>query len=320
MAFGLIATGGAAFARLRDATETFVPRPAAEPTTIAHESERRGHAERSFVGVVLASDTVEIAARRSGRVDAILVRLGSHVARGERIAMLDTRSLQRELVVAQAQVGSLALEVNKRSVELQEVQQRLLRRQAGAKLDVPTVSGEELTTAEFRGQQADLDLKVANARVAEQQARVDLLRQQLEDSEIRAPFDGLVAARYVDPGAVVTAETSIVRLLGTQQVRLRFAVPETVAGRLAAGSHASVQIDGTPGSFDAWIERAAPEVDTAARLVFVEATLQPLPSSVPSALAGRIARVACDEPAAVSGTSDSATARRSEPASAAAVQ
>jgi len=292
LAFGLIATGGAALARFHETWSGPAPRVRLAPQVIEVE---RGLAqprlERSFIGVVLASDSVEVAARTGGQVQEIRVRLGSRVALGDRIALLDTRGLRRELAVAVSQVAGLALEVEKKSVELQEAKQRLERRKAGAQLEVATVSGEELTTAEFRGQQAALDLRVAGAKVAEQQARVELLRQQLDDSELRAPFAGVVAARYVDPGAVVSAGSSVVRLLGSDQIRLRFGVPEPFAGRFAVGGRAEVQIEGAPGVFAALIERSAPEVDTAARVVFIEARLLDPPNSSKLALAGRIARV-----------------------------
>jgi RND family efflux transporter MFP subunit len=294
IALGLIAAGGAAFARVRDEYNA----PARGPGSIRQEvdstlgqpqpreAETTGH-----VGVILPSDTVEIAARMSGRLDHVYVRLGSRVERGDRIASLDSRALRSELAIAQAQVESLALDVDKRRLELVDAKQRLERRRAGAQLAIPTTSREELASAEIHGQQVELDMKVAGARVVEQRARIEGLLRQVEDSEIRAPYAGVVASRYVDPGAIVTSGTAIVRLLGREQVRLRFLVPERVAAGLRSGTHVGVDIDGLSERFDAIIEQTAPEVDTAARLVFVEARLTVEPES--GALAGHIARVYC---------------------------
>ena len=81
---------------------------------------------------------------------------------------------------------------------------------------------------------------MARSRTAEQAARVRQLETSLSRNEIRAPFDGRVAERFADAGAVVGPGTPVVRLISAGDLLVRAAVPPEEARRLKAGDPVTV--------------------------------------------------------------------------------
>jgi RND family efflux transporter MFP subunit len=286
---GAVAVFGAAGARARMRTPVAVVPSVARPTT-APPSEPAPGKDAPFTGVVLATESVDVAARADGRVAEVYVRLGDTVRRGEKLAALEVRALDRERAMARASVDGAHADVEKARVDLAEADERLGRRRAAAALPIPAVSGEDLSSAEFRSRQLGLTVTAAEARLAERKAELARLDQQRDDAVLRAPFDGAVAARYADPGASVTRGAPIVRLIG-RDARVRFAAPEDRAAALHAGDEVTVTVD--EARLRAVVEKIAPELDAAARMVFVEARLA---SPGGSALAGRLAHVSLGGP------------------------
>jgi multidrug efflux pump subunit AcrA (membrane-fusion protein) len=85
----------------------------------------------------------------------------------------------------------------------------------------------------------------------------------------------VVAARYLDPGALVHAQTPIVRLISADELRVRFAISEDEALRFAPAVRIRARVAASGMQLDGTVESIAPEVDTAARMIFAEARLDP---------------------------------------------
>jgi RND family efflux transporter MFP subunit len=153
------------------------------------------------------------------------------------------------------------------------------------------IAKDELDTARVNASNAEARLKAAIAQVAQAQTRVSILTTALAETELRAPFAGRVAARYVGPGAAVTAGTPVLRLTQLDDLILRFGVPEPIARSLKPGLPVAFQAEGLPGELTGRIESLSPEVDTASLLVIVEATAEvpaELEGKLPSGVTGRV--------------------------------
>jgi RND family efflux transporter MFP subunit len=259
-----------------------------------------------FLGVILARESVDVAARYEGRITAVHVRLGDSLPQGGRIATLDVRALRLDLDMAAADLRVAQAERDKAGVELAQTEERLARRQ---KLSAEALAtAEELSTALYQKKLAAVRVAVTEAELSRKRARLEQLRELREDADIRAPFAGVVAARYFDPGANVTPETPIVRLNSMNELFVRFAVPEPKRARLRVGLRVVVGVGeeagegsgsaGFTGPVRGTIERISPEIDAASRMVIVESKLD-LTSDAKSRLySGAIARVSVvdDEP------------------------
>ena len=139
-----------------------------------------------------------------------------------------------------------------------------------------------MAAARLRGSDADL---------AGKRERTDQLREMLRDAQIVAPFDGTIAARYVDPGTTVSRSAPIVRVISPTSLVIRFAVPEEQAADIALGREVIVRVASMDATMSAVIESIAPEIDAALRMVVVEARLAGAagrPNTTPS---GAVARV-----------------------------
>ena len=230
-------------------------------------------ARKGWVGVIISRETVDVTAESPGRLSAVYVQIGDTVRPGDRIASLDTRLAQQDLEMARSSLRAAEADAERADAEMKEARARHERRQANPGL----FSKEDLAEVELRARTAVSALEVAQARVSEQRARVRQLQTTLGQSEIRAPFAGRVAERFVDPGALVGPGTPIARLISGGDLMVRAAVPPEEARRLSPGSRVTARVRDLGIAVPGRIERIAPEVDTASQMVFVEARLEPTP-------------------------------------------
>lgn len=240
---------------------------APEPRTTAPET---GHPESirtaaagegsGFLGVLIAGRTVDLSPRVEGRVDQIFVKPGDRVPAGAAIARMDARALRADLKMARR--------------ALSHAKGRLKRR---LPLSRGAITPEELSDA--------------RVQVWDRVTRERQLRDAVADATIKAPFDAVVAARYLDPGGLAGPTRPVVRLLSQGDVRVRFAVPERDVGLVGVRVPVRVEISALKAPVPGHIESVAPEIDAAARMAFAVATLD-LPAPMKSRLAsGMVTRV-----------------------------
>jgi RND family efflux transporter MFP subunit len=230
-----------------------------------------------FLGVILARSSADVAPRFEGKLKAVHVRLGDVVAAGALIATLDVPSLRFDLSMAEASLKAAEVDQERAAIELAQAEEQLNRRKTLS--DASLASAEDLATSGYQRKLAASRLESARAQVAERRGRVGLLRKDNADAEIRAPFEGIVAARYVDPGANVAPSTPIVRLISARDLFVRFAVPEGSASNLSAGAEVTISAGGT--TLRGKVDKVAPEIDAASRMIVVEAKIDAELSSTP---------------------------------------
>jgi RND family efflux transporter MFP subunit len=258
-----------------DANDPSVCRAAAD--RVAADDAPRSTEEQSdadtagpaWLGVVTFHQAVDLCAKFDGRVVAVSVRAGDTVGAGAVLAALDIRSLQRDVAAAHAALRVAQGETRRAEGELDELRRTAQRRRAMQLEGV--ASAEDALGADFKLKDAVPVLDVARARVSERHARVEQLQLQLAEGTIRAPFEGTIAARYVDPGAHVPTGTPILRLVGGGPARVRFAIPEDRGSDVADGTRVLARVDGASEAFTATVRQIAPEVDPAGRVFVAEA-------------------------------------------------
>jgi membrane fusion protein, multidrug efflux system len=266
--------------RTRPAGAGTTPAPPAAPPP-------PGARPADYLGVVISDQAVDVAANLDGRLADVLVRVGDQVVQGAPLATLDLRTLQSDLAVARATVKAAKANQARARVELADAAGRLERAiKLGAM--IPTA---DLEAARSEEKLAQTRLDSARAGVAEAEARVAKLEVSRTDSSVRAPFTGVVAARYLDPGALVHPQTPIVRLISAETLRVRFAVPEDEARWVVPGRAITARLPALGLELTGVVESLAPEVDPAARMIFAEARLEPPPAPAPRPPAGLVARI-----------------------------
>jgi len=234
-----------------------------------------------YVGVIFARQSADIVARSEGRLEAVYASLGDHLKLGDVIARIESTSITQQLEMAQATLRSAQAEERNAQVELKDAQSRYARREALVESGV--LSQEELATAKVQVERAGTNHDVARARVAEQMARVEQSRESLADTVIRATFEGTVAARYLDAGSAVRSGAPIISLMRTDDLWVRFAVPDTDQAAVAIGSAVNFYLEELNIEIPAAIEHLSPGVAAISQELVVEAKLR-----IPAALKGRI--------------------------------
>jgi membrane fusion protein (multidrug efflux system)/multidrug efflux system membrane fusion protein len=219
----------------------------------------------------VASETVNLSAELRGRLESVSVRPGERVTRGMVLAEIQPLNLPEQIVSAEA-----AVQVARSGISQAETALRLAReREARVEAAPDMFSAEQRSVAKGNRETSDKELESARARLVQAEAELRGLRGQSARRVLRAPTDGWVAARLLDPGALVEAGEPVVRLKRGDRYLLRFAVPPADAGRWAPGTPISWHPDGQEDRYPAVVARVAQQVDPASQMVFVEADLNP---------------------------------------------
>jgi membrane fusion protein, multidrug efflux system len=209
-------------------------------------------------GTLISDEETDLAFETSGRITAIYFTEGTHVRKGQLLAKINDRHLQAQLQRLQAQ-KSLAMEKEFR-------QKSLLERDA-----ISRESYEQIVT---ELQVLDADISLVEARIAE--------------TELRAPFDGVVGLRNLSEGSYVNPNTKIARLVKNRPLKIEFSVPERYSGIIQAGFPVKFVIEGISQSFDAKVYAVDPKLDINTRTVVIRAIY---PNTNEELKPGRYARI-----------------------------
>jgi membrane fusion protein (multidrug efflux system) len=210
--------------------------------TAAREETRSLEVEA--LGTARANESVDITAKVSNMLAAIRFQEGQQVRQGQVLAELDGDQARADLAVANAALSESASQL-KRSRELYST--KVL---------------------------SDQQIEQIEATHAANQARVAAARSRLNDTVIRAPFDGRVGLRRVSVGSLVAPGTVITTLDDTRTVKLDFTVPERVVAAMRPGLALEATSVAYPGEmFTGKVASVDSRVDPGSRSVIVRALL-----------------------------------------------
>ncbi|MFL6212391.1 MAG: efflux RND transporter periplasmic adaptor subunit [Blastocatellia bacterium] len=249
-------------------------------------------------GTLAAQDQATVSAKVPGRVQTIQVDLGSVVRKGQVIAQLEQQDynlrLQQAdaaLAQARARVG-LSPDSKDEQVDPEKTatvrQARALLDDARLKLDRAKSLLEKGVIAQAQLDAADADYKVALSRyqdgieeirnrqalVLQRRSELEIARQQLADSTITAPFDGVVQEKRTSIGEYLAAGTAIVNVVRIDPLRLRAEVPERQAHNITPGLQVRVTVEGDSNVYNGVIARISPSISEQNRILIVEAEVR----------------------------------------------
>ena len=223
----------------------------------------------TVVGNLIGEATVETTPKIPGRLEAVSVRLGDRVSRGQRLAKLDDREVLEQVKQAEASYDVAAATIRQREADLRFAQTNLDR--SLNLFDRQLIPKQTYDDAEARFQAANAQLDLAKAQFAQAQARVDELKINLANTVILSPVNGFIGKRTLDPGAWVTPNSAFLSVVDIGVVRLVVNVVEKDLRRIAVGLKADTVVDAFPGEhFVGRIARVAPVLDPATRTAQIE--------------------------------------------------
>lgn len=196
----------------------------------------------------------ELNAEVGGIVTRVLKDNGDVVKTGEVLVQLDQTTFRDKLMSAQEAERSATVAADQATRQLKRMQK--LNRQN-------LVTAEVLEAAEIKANQTHSDLASAKARTVE-------ARQQLERTEVKAPFDGVVAVRKVSSGDTAQIGKALMVLINPESMRFEGYIAADQVGSIKVGSAVSFKVNGYPGQrFDGEIERINPQANELTRQVQV---------------------------------------------------
>jgi RND family efflux transporter MFP subunit len=201
---------------------------------------------------------VALPAKVTGYVGKMNVDFGDQVKAGQLLATIEVPELQAELDNAQAaEVKAQADYTNANLIytRLQSVNQD--HPNLVAQQDLDTAQANQLTTA---------------AAIAAAKANFEKYQAMVGYTQITAPFDGIITARYADPGTLIDAQGKpLVRVSDNYRLRLDFPVTVDYAKDVHLGDPVAVRVDSLNGkTFTGSISRFTHEVDDNTRTMITE--------------------------------------------------
>ncbi|WP_306523590.1 efflux RND transporter periplasmic adaptor subunit [Rheinheimera sp.] len=194
----------------------------------------------------------ELNAEVSGIVTKVLKDNGDLVKAGELLVQLDQTTFRDKLMSAQEAERSAL-------VTADQAQKQLRRMQSLHKQNL--VTAEVLESAEIKANQAHSELASAKARLVE-------ARQQMERTEVRAPFDGVVAMRKTSAGDTAQIGKALMVVIDPSSMRFEGYIAADQVGQVKVGQAVNFKVNGyNDQRFDGVIERINPQAAETTRQV-----------------------------------------------------
>ena len=243
----------------KQARQEAPPRPVLV-ATVHYEPRERAQA---LPGVVKARTESELAFRVGGRLEVRLVDAGAFVRKGEPLARLDRSDFQLQLEQAQA--------------ELAAARAALLQGEAEEKRITALTRQGWSANADFDRAKSTADQ--ARSAVTKAERAVTLAENALGYATLTADADGVVSATEAEPGQVVAAGASVVRLARTDVKEAAVAVPENLMEKVRAAK-ARVEYWALPGvSTPAKLRELSPNADPMTRTYAARFSLPDAPAA-----------------------------------------
>ncbi|QWP75300.1 efflux RND transporter periplasmic adaptor subunit [Lysobacter sp. K5869] len=248
------------------------PAPAPIPSlTVETVAPRVGELTREVTasGSIAAWEEIAVGAEVSGlRVTEVTVEVGDTVRRGDVLVRLDARTLrakasQSQAAVAQAQANA-------------EVAQKRAKR-------IRELAAKHFVSAQDADEAAG-DALSADAQLRTMRSALEAAQVELEFTQIRAPHDGVISARDVQPGQVVGSDSELLKLIRDHRLEWRAELAEADLTRVAPGM--PVRVSGPNGAtVEGRVRQVSPALDTRRRTGVVYADL-PAPGPLRAGMFG----------------------------------
>ena len=187
--------------------------------------------EFTTTGVLLPDEEVDLSFETSEKIVEINFEEGTSVKKGQLLAKVNDRQLQAQL---QRLVSQLKL-----------AEDRVFRQDALLKRDAVSKEAYE---------QVKTDLATLNADI-------EIIKANIELTELRAPFDGVIGLRQVSIGTYASPTTVVAKLTKITPLKVEFSVPERYAKQIKKGTNLNFSVEGNLDAFGAQVYAVESAID-----------------------------------------------------------
>jgi len=249
----------------------------------------------SATGTLAADDQVVLGTKVAGRLAETTVDLGTRVKKGQLVGRLDQSDFKLRVEQAEASLQQARVRLGLSPTgtdEKVDPEQTAVVRQARAMMDDARLTRDrsiklaqqeliaraQLDTAEAalqvsegRYQDAIEEVRNRQAVIAQRRSELDLARQQLSDTVIVSPLEGVVSLKQASVGEYLSAGAPIATLVRVHPLRLRVPVPEREGSGVRAGHAVTLTVEGDTTVYRGRVVRLSPIVQEQNRTLLVEA-------------------------------------------------
>jgi membrane fusion protein (multidrug efflux system) len=271
-----------------------VAAPIAVPLVTAEQRALPGGVD--VTGTLVADAQTEVAAEVAGRVLDITVERGSVVRAGGVLARVDAEDAKNQVLEAEATVAQTMAKLGlapgqtfdpHETPDARKARATMERAQAELDRYAKLVQGGFVSRSDYELRRADAltsraqhDAEVNSARqlyqtLQAQRARAAMARKVAADTEVRAPWDGLVAERHVQAGQFVQRGGRIATVVRVDPLRVELVVPETAVAVVKRGQKVAFTVQAHPDrTFEGTIAYVGPSLKADSRALVVEAVVR----------------------------------------------
>jgi len=249
-------------------------------------------AEALGTGTLEARVEATVSSKIFGRVTELLFDQGDRVSEGDLLVRLDDEELKQQVSIAQANGEAASAAIvrlgadKKRAAAVYEQarksydrMQSLVKRKAVSR-DESDKATEALAVAEAGVSRAEAAITEGQKELVAAEKTLEYHRARLKDTEIHAPFDGMIVKRSREPGDVAVPGSSILTLISTDELWISAWVDETEMARLDTNQTARVLFRSQPDqSFPGTVARLGREADRETREFIVDVRVLQLPKN-----------------------------------------
>jgi RND family efflux transporter MFP subunit len=281
-----------------DAQKSEKPASAPKDVTLVPVTEIPIEQTIEISGSLDPDEQVTVGAKVAGRLASLAVDIASPVTKDQIIAQLETRDYELRIEQSSAALAQsraqLGLGPNDKDEDL-DIEATAIVRQAMATLKEAEsnrvrarklaaeglMTGMDLDAAEAAAVRAETalqsareEVRIREATVRQRRSELRMARQQLTDTLVKSPLDGLVQMRRANVGEYLAAGAPIVDLVKIDPLRLRVAIPELEAAGLRQGQPVRITVQGDTASYTGTVARLAPAIDPQSRTLLVESDIK----------------------------------------------
>ena len=211
---------------------------AAPPPPIVNPATKTENNAVQATGPIVVENQVDVLALRAGVVSAIQIEIGKTVHKGDLLARLDDRQVIAERDAAAAKVHSSEADLKDWEAETGVAEADFKRAQAMRDAGINTQ--EALDHARYKLVGSQYEIEKAKQELTNAQDNLRAAELEVEKTRISAPFDGIVARRYVRVGQTVAVSDRLFWLTAVAPLQVKFTLPERLLGAIQTGQIVAV--------------------------------------------------------------------------------
>ncbi|WP_261525099.1 efflux RND transporter periplasmic adaptor subunit [Burkholderia multivorans] len=251
-------------------------RPTVDTTAVTSAYPYQNDTQLNATGYVVPQRKAAVASKGQGRVEWLGVLEGTRVKKDEIIARLESRDVEASLAQALAQVKVARANLGVQQAELKDAEIALRRTATLAPRGAVPAAQLDIDTA--RVNKARASVNSGEAAVASAEANARAAQVAVDQTVIRAPFDGIVLAKHANVGDNITPFSSasdskgaVVTIADMDTLEVEADVAESNIAKIRAGQPCEIQLDALPDMrFAGRVSRIVPTVDRSKATVLVK--------------------------------------------------